>query len=52
LQPGDVIETIDGRSALNVTVLPSTNSTPATKFAVVRQKQKLVITVEKPSTKK
>ena len=52
LQPGDVIETIDGRSALNVTMLPSTNSAPTTKFAVVRQKQKLVITVEKPSTKK
>ena len=51
LQPGDLIETIDGRPALNAAFLPSTNSA-VTKLEVVRQKQKVVLTVEKPPNKK
>jgi serine protease Do len=54
LQPGDVIETIDGRPAMlvngaaPVAMLPTT---PAT-FEVIRKKQKLIIPLAKPAKKK
>ena len=45
LQPGDVIETINGRS---VAFFTSPASTPA-KFEIIRRKQKLVVSLSKPS---
>jgi S1-C subfamily serine protease len=54
LQPGDVIETIDGTAALRlnggITPFPSPTATPV--FEVVRKKQKLVISLAKPARKK
>lgn len=54
LQPGDVIETIDGRTALQlnggITPFPNPTATPV--FEVVRKKQKLVISLAKTPRKK
>ena len=52
LQPGDVIETIDGNPALGpINSVASDNSTAPAKFEVVRKKQKMVIAVAKPAKK-
>src|SRR4029450_8304488 len=47
LQPGDVIETIDGRSALanGRPAVASTQAPDLSTFEIVRKKQKLVIAV-------
>jgi Trypsin-like serine proteases, typically periplasmic, contain C-terminal PDZ domain len=52
LQPGDVIESIDGKPALGpINPVASDNSTAPAKFEVVRKKQKMVIAVAKPAKK-
>jgi len=52
LQPGDVIESINGNPALGpVNAVPSDNSSTPAKFEVVRKKRKMVIAVAKPAKK-
>lgn len=52
LQPGDVIETINGNPALGpVNAVPSDNSSAPAKFEVVRKKRKMLIAVAKPAKK-
>ena len=52
LQPGDVIESIDGKPALGpMNAVTSDDSTAPAKFEVVRKKQKMVIAVAKPAKK-
>jgi S1-C subfamily serine protease len=54
LQPGDVIETIDGRSALanGRPAVASTQAPDLSTFEIVRKKQKLVIAVAKSAQNK
>jgi serine protease Do len=50
LQPGDVIETIDGRPALaGIRPVASSSAAVAATFEIIREKQKLVIAVAKPA---
>ena len=53
LQPGDVIQSIDGRSALtpNGIMTLSTRRTAPVTFEIIRMKQKLVIALTKPAEK-
>jgi S1-C subfamily serine protease len=52
LQPGDVIESINGNPALGpVNAVSSDNSSTPAKFEVVRKKRKMVIAVAKPAKK-
>ena len=54
IQPGDVIETIDGRSALanGRPVVAGASAPPPSTFEIVRKKQKLVIAIAKPAQNK
>jgi len=52
LQPGDVIESINGNPALGpISDVVFANSTTPANFEVVRKKQKMVVSVAKPSKK-
>jgi serine protease Do len=50
LQPGDVIQTINGRPALLAGTILSSASGAAPKFEIIRKKQKLVVALPKPTT--